>query len=196
MGPIDPTLAEALTTAGFLALGGVFVVPRAVVCVGAGAVLGWSALWPAMAGTAAGTTLGFTLARFVFQGFIQRFAAARPRMQAVMRAIDAEGWRLVGLLRLASPLPGPLINFACGVTGIGFGEYVLASLLGVLPQTLLFIYLGKAGSAAVANRSLFSVDSLTAAAGVALTVAALWRLKLAAKRQSARMLVEADARTA
>jgi len=195
VGPIDPALAEALTTAGFLTLGGVFVVPRAVVCVGAGAVLGWSALWPAMAGTAIGTTLGFVLARFVFQDFIQRFAAARPRVRAIMRAIDAEGWRLVGLLRLASPLPGPVINFACGVTGIAFGDYFLASVFGVLPQTLLFIYLGKAGSAALASRSLFSVNTLTAAAGVALTVAALWRLKLAAKRQSAQMLVEADATT-
>jgi uncharacterized membrane protein YdjX (TVP38/TMEM64 family) len=196
VGPIDPALAEALTTAGFLILGGVVVVPRAVVCMGAGAVLGWSALWPAMAGTAIGTTLGFVLARFVFRGFVQRFAAARPRIQAVMRAIDAEGWRLIGLLRLASPVPGPVINFACGVTGIAFGDYITASVLGVLPQTLLFIYLGKAGTAALASRSLFGVDSLTAAAGVALTVAALWRLKLAARQQSARMLVEADATTA
>ena len=191
MWSLDPALAEALTVTGLLTLGGLVLVPRAVVCVGAGAVLGWAALLPAMLGTAFGTTLGFLLARFVFGATIRRFVARRPKMDAVLRAIEAEGWRVLGLLRLASPVPGPAINFACGVSGMGLAEYLATTVLGVLPQTLLFIYLGRTGSEALANRSLFSLNGLTAVIGIALTLVALWRLKVAAKRQSARMLGDA-----
>ena len=193
---LDPALAESLTVTGLLTLGGLVLVPRAVVCVGAGAVLGWAALLPSMVGSALGATLGFLLARFVLAGVLRRFVARRPKVESVLRAIEAEGWRVLGLLRLASPVPGPAINFACGVSRMGFAEYIATTLLGVLPQTLLFVYLGRAGSEALASHSPWSLNSLTAALGIGLTIVALWRLKVAAKRQSARMLAEAEARAA
>ncbi len=188
----DPALAEFLTVTGLLTLGGLVLVPRALVCVGAGAVLGWAALLPSLLGSALGATLGFLLARFVLAGVIRRFVARRPRIEVVLSAVEAEGWRVLGLLRLASPVPGPAINFACGVSRMGFGEYIGATLVGVLPQTLLFVYLGRTGSEALASRSPWSLNTLTAAVGIALTGVALWRLKAAAKRQSARLLADAD----
>ena len=190
MPAIDPALAEALAVTGLLTLGGVVPVPRAVVCVGAGAVLGWAALLPAMLGSGLGATLGFLLARFFLAGAIRRVVARRPRVGSVMRAIEAEGWRVLGLLRLASPVPGPAINFACGISRMGFGDYIGTTLAGVLPQTLLFIHLGRIGSEALASRSPWSLNGLTAMLGILLTAVALWRLKVAAKRQSARMLAE------
>ncbi len=189
--PADPGLAEALTVTGLLTLGGLVLVPRAVVCIGAGAVLGWAALAPAMAGSAAGATLGFVLARFVLGGLLRRVVARYPKAEVVMRAIEAEGWRVLGLLRLGSPVPGPVINFACGVSRMGYGQYIATSVIGIFPQTLLFVYLGRTGSAALASGSPWSLNGLTAAVGIVLTVVALWRLKAAAKRQSARMLAEA-----
>src|SRR5262249_18745164 len=43
----------------------------------------------------------------------------RPVWKALVQAIDAEGWRLVGLLRLASLIPGAATNYLLGVTRIG-----------------------------------------------------------------------------
>lgn len=190
---IDPALAEFLTVTGLLTLGGLVLVPRAVVCVGAGAVLGWAAVLPSLLGTALGTTLGFLLARFVLAGVIRRFVARRPKVGSVLRAVESEGWRVLGLLRLASPVPGPAINFACGVSRMGYAEYILTTVIGVLPQTVLFVYLGRTGSEALASHSPWSLNGLTAAVGIALTIVALWRLKLAAARQSARMLADGEA---
>ncbi|MGI3900417.1 MAG: TVP38/TMEM64 family protein [Janthinobacterium lividum] len=190
---IDPALVEALTVTGLLTLGGIVPLPRVVVCIGAGAALGWSAMLPAMLGSTVGAALGFLLARFVFADVIRRFLARRPRMELVMRATEAEGWRVIGLLRLASPVPSPAINFACGVSRLGFGEYILTSTIGVLPQTFLFVYLGRVGSEALASRSLWGLNGLTAAIGIVLTVVALWRVRVAAQRQSARVLAEAEA---
>ena len=190
---IDPALAEVLTVTGLLTLGGIVPLPRVVICIGAGAVLGWSAVLPAMLGSALGSALGFFLARFVFAGAIRRVLARRPRIAVVLRAVEAEGWRVIGLLRLASPVPSPVINFACGVSRLGFGEYFLTSTIGVLPQTLLFVFIGLTGSEILASRSLWSLNGLMATVGIVLTIVALWRLKIAAGRQSARLLAEAEA---
>lgn len=188
---IDPALAVALTVVGSLTLGGIVLVPRAVVCTWAGATLGWAALVPTMLGSAMGATLGFLLARFVLGGVIRRFAARRPRVEAALRAVEVEGWRVLGPLRLGSPVPGPAINFACGLSRMGIVEYLVTSVVCILPQTVLFIYLGRTGGEVIANHSLFSPNGLTGVLGIVLTLVALWRLKAAAKRQSARMLAEA-----
>ena len=185
-------LPEALAVTGLLTLGGVVVLPRAVVCVGAGAVLGWGGVIPSLLGSGLGATLGFLLARHLFARMIGGAVARRPRVAAVLRALEAEGWRVLGPLRLASPVPGPAINFACGLSGMGYGIYILTTLVGVVPQTLLFVHLGRTGRQALASPSLLSPDTGVAAAGLVLTALALWRLAVAAKRHAARVLAEAE----
>lgn len=185
-------LPEALAVAGLLTLGGVVILPRAVVCVGAGAVLGWSGVVPSLIGSGLGATLGFLLARHLFAGLIGGFVARRPKVAAVLRALEAEGWRVLGPLRLASPVPGPAINFACGLSRMGYRAYIVTTLVGVVPQTLLFVHLGRTGRRALAGPSLLSPDGLVAAAGLVLTGLALWRLAVAARRHSARLLAEAE----
>ena len=187
-------IAEALTVVGLLALGGIVILPRAVVCVGAGAVLGWPGILPSLLGSGLGATAGFLLARFVLGGVMRRFVARRPKVALVLRALEAEGWRVLGPLRLASPVPGPAINFACGISRMRYRAYIVTTLVCVLPQTVLFVSLGRTGSQALAGGTLWSVHGLTAVVGLVLTAAALWRLATAAKRQSARMLAEAEAR--
>ncbi len=180
-----------LLTIALLMLGGVAPVPRGVVCIGAGAVLGWASFGPAMVGNVLGAAVGFFLGRFVLQNAIQRFVQRRPKLSVFMRAVDLEGWRLVALLRLASPFPGPLLNFASGVSRIGFATFLLASTVGVVPQTLLFIYTGWAGSEALTGHSLWSPNTLILVAGLAVTLYAFFRLK-AAVRSGMESMLAAD----
>ena len=187
-GELGPELATIL----LLTLNGIVPLPRAVVCIPAGAALGWAAIGPTLLGTAIGFALGFGIARFALREIVARRIDRHPRLSAVMRAVDEEGWRLLALLRLGSPVPGPLINLACGVTRMGFGPFLVTGLLAVVPQTLLYIYLGHAGRQALASSSLFSLDTLMAPVGLALTLVALWRIALVTKRQTARMMAKAS----
>ena len=185
MSLFHPALSQALTVMGLLIVGGIVPLPRPLLCIGAGAALGWAALLPTMAGSAVGSALGFALARSALRDPARRMIARRPRVQSLLHAIEAEGWRVLGPLRLASPVPGPAINVACGVSGMGFGEYIVTTVVGILPQTVLYIALGLTGSEALANPSLLSLHGLVAVAGMALTAGALWRLKRSAGRRSA-----------
>jgi uncharacterized membrane protein YdjX (TVP38/TMEM64 family) len=66
-------------------------------------------------------------------------------LQAVDKAISEKGWKVVALLRLSPLFPFNLQNYFYGVTEIKFWHYVSATLVGILPGALMYVYLGAAG---------------------------------------------------
>ena len=66
-----------------------------------------------------------------------------PRFAAIDEAIGESGFKIVFLLRLSPIFPFNLLNYALGVTRVRFRDYVIASLLGMLPGTFLYVYLGS-----------------------------------------------------
>ncbi|MCA9446197.1 MAG: TVP38/TMEM64 family protein [Candidatus Omnitrophica bacterium] len=61
------------------------------------------------------------------------------------RAIGKSGWRMVLLLRLSPIFPFNVLNYALGLTSITPFQYALASWVGMLPGTILYVYLGSIG---------------------------------------------------
>lgn len=88
-------------------------------------------------------TLAFTLGRFVARTWVSRRMEKHPRFAAIDEAIGKSGFKIVFLLRLSPIFPFNLLNYALGVTRVRLGDYVIASLLGMLPATLLYVYLGS-----------------------------------------------------
>ena len=81
-------------------------------------------------------------------------------------AIGEQGAKLVFLLRLSPLIPFNLSNYFYGLTAVKFWPYVLASWIGMLPGTLLYVYLGTVGRAGLqaasgtdAGRSPLELDS-------------------------------------
>ena len=77
---------------------------------------------------------------------MERWLAGREKLSAVDRAVEEQGWRVVVLTRLSPVFPFNVQNYFYGLTGVSFGGYVLASLIGMLPGTLLYVYIGAAGA--------------------------------------------------
>ncbi len=68
-----------------------------------------------------------------------------PRFRALDEAVAREGWKIVALMRLSPAFPFNLLNYAFGVTRVSLRDYVLASWIGMLPGTLMYVYLGSRG---------------------------------------------------
>lgn len=98
-------------------------------------------------------TLAFLLARTVARGWVERRIAADPRFARLQRAVSARGFRLILLLRLSPLLPFNLLNYGLGLTGVRTRDYVLASFIGMLPGTILYVYLGSLVTSASALAS-------------------------------------------
>src|SRR5262249_23761276 len=66
-----------------------------------------------------------------------------PQAAAIDRAIAKNGFKVVVLLRLQPVIPFNMLNYALGLTDISLREYALASWIGMLPATILYVYLGS-----------------------------------------------------
>ncbi len=90
-----------------------------------------------------GATLAFLLGRTVARGWVTARVAANPRFAAIDRAVGQQGFRIVLLTRLSPVFPFNLLNYAFGVTRVGLRDYVLGSMIGMLPGTVMYVYLGS-----------------------------------------------------
>lgn len=140
-----------LTGGAVWALAAMFVVaafipvPRTILVVGAGAVFGMSSLFVIVPSTTLGCILAFQLTRVVFRTWVERQVAKRRLWRILAQAVDAEGWRIVALMRFWGPLPNSAQNYLFSLTNIGLWPYAVITLVFTLPQITLYSYLGASG---------------------------------------------------
>jgi uncharacterized membrane protein YdjX (TVP38/TMEM64 family) len=101
------------------------------------------------AGSTLGASLAFLVARFIARDKIQIIAQRNDKFRKIDNAIGKQGAKLIFLLRLSPVIPFNLSNYFYGLTGVRFWPYVLASWIGMMPGTFLYVYIGTAGKAAV-----------------------------------------------
>ncbi len=123
----------------------VLMLPAVLMTIGAGFLFGpYVGFLVALAGGIVGSTAAFLIARYVARDRVAASAARDPRFAALDRAIGEKGWRIVFLLRMSAVVPFVLSNYVYGLTAIRFGSYVLASAIGLIPLTVLWVGLGAA----------------------------------------------------
>ncbi len=126
--------------------------PASILTIGAGFIFGvpLGTVIVSIAATA-GATLAFLIARYLARDQIEHKVADNPRFKRIDRAIGERGAKLVFLLRLSPLVPFNFSNYFYGLTSVKFWPYVLASWIGMLPGTLLYVYLGAAGKASLSG---------------------------------------------
>ena len=129
----------------------VLLAPGAILTIGAGFAFGlWKGFLAVSAGATLGASLAFLVARFIARDKIKAMAKGNDKFRKIDSAIGEQGAKLIFLLRLSPVIPFNLSNYFYGLTGVKFWPYVLASWIGMMPGTFLYVYIGTAGKAAVA----------------------------------------------
>ena len=124
--------------------------PGSILTIGAGFAFGlWKGFLAVSAGATLGASLAFLVARFIARAKIEAIAQRNEKFRKIDNAVGQQGARLIFLLRLSPVVPFNLSNYFYGLTGVKFWPYVLASWIGMMPGTLLYVYIGTAGKAAV-----------------------------------------------
>jgi uncharacterized membrane protein YdjX (TVP38/TMEM64 family) len=184
LGPWGPVLFALLYVAAT-----VFFLPGSILTVGAGVVFG---LVRGFAIVSISATLGATTAllvgRYLARDWIAGKIESHPKFAVIDEAVAREGWKIVALLRLSPVVPFNVLNYAFGVTRVSLRDYVLASWIGMMPGTLLYVYLGSiagdlAGAGGRASRTpaewAFYAVGLVATIAVTVFVTRLARRALA-----------------
>ena len=122
----------------------VLMLPGSILTLGAGYLfgLGYGFAIVSFASTV-GATCAFLVGRFFAREWVAGKLSAMPRFSALDRAVGARGALVVLLTRLSPAFPFTLLNYALGLTQVPLKTYVLVSWLGMMPGTLLYVYLGS-----------------------------------------------------
>lgn len=162
-------------------------VPGSILTLASGAIFGVvkGVALVSLASTAA-AAISFLLGRFILRDWIVKKLEHRPAFKAIDEAVGREGWKMVLLLRLSPVFPFTLLNYALGLTGIRFWPAVFASWIGMLPGTILYVYLGSiaqvaTGETTTAQKVLYGVGLL---ATLAVTV---WITRIAKRALSTKL---------
>jgi uncharacterized membrane protein YdjX (TVP38/TMEM64 family) len=128
----------------------VALIPATVLTIAGGAVFGFvEGAFYSFIGGALGSTCAFLLGRHGARRLVERRLTGMPRFAAIDRAVAAQGWWIVFLLRLSPVMPFNVLNYALGLTTISVWDFALAS-VGSIPSELLGAYSGKVGGEALA----------------------------------------------
>ncbi|MCL2924409.1 MAG: TVP38/TMEM64 family protein [Trichodesmium sp. MAG_R04] len=167
-GPIAFTVTYILATVLFL--------PGSLLTLGAGFLFGRlsGSIYVSISSTI-GATCAFLVGRYLARGWVSKKIAGNEQFKAIDKAVADEGWKIVGLTRLSPIFPFNLLNYAFGLTQVSLRDYFFASWIGMMPGTVMYVYLGSlAGSLATLGaegRSRTTAEWVLYVVGLIATVA-------------------------
>ena len=135
--------------------------PASILTLIGGAAFGlWrGVLWVTL-GANLGASLAFWLARRLGRSALESFFG--PRLGAFDRISGAAGFQGLLTLRLLPIAPFSLLNFAAGLTTIPWHLYAIATSVGILPGTVIYVFFADAllaGSAEASRSALLRVGA-------------------------------------
>jgi uncharacterized membrane protein YdjX (TVP38/TMEM64 family) len=122
----------------------VLFLPGSILTLGAGFVFGVvrGSVLVSISATL-GATAAFLVGRYLARDWVGAKIAGNEKFRAVDEAVAREGWKIVGLTRLSPAFPFNLLNYAFGVTRVSLRDYFFASWIGMLPGTVMYVYIGS-----------------------------------------------------
>ncbi len=125
----------------------VLLLPGSILTLGAGFLFGLGyGFVMVSAASVIGASCAFLVGRFLARDWVAEKLGSMPKFAALDRAIEQRGALIVLLTRLSPVFPFNLLNYALGLTGVKFWTYVGASWIGMIPGTVLYVYLGSVAS--------------------------------------------------
>jgi uncharacterized membrane protein YdjX (TVP38/TMEM64 family) len=171
----------------------VLFVPGSLLTLGAGLVwgVGWGTVIVSLASTV-GATAAFLVGRFLARDWVASKVEGSSRFAAIDAAVGREGWKIVGLTRLSPVFPFNVLNYAYGLTTVSLRDYFFASWIGMLPGTVMYVYIGSlAGSLAnvgAGERLRTTGEWILYGAGLVATVAVTLFVTRVARRAISRRI--------
>jgi uncharacterized membrane protein YdjX (TVP38/TMEM64 family) len=171
----------------------VFIAAYVIACVlfipGSALTLGAGALFGVVRGTilvsiasTLGATAAFLVGRYLARDWVARKIGGNDKFAAIDKAVGKEGWKIVGLTRLSPIFPFNLLNYAYGLTNVRLRDYVLASWIGMMPGTVMYVYVGSLARLGVDAAEASTARTTLRIVGLVATVAVTLYITRVAKR--------------
>ena len=123
------TMAFALTPTTFIALL-------------SGYFLGWQAFIPVGITYWIASFLGYKAAQMIDGGRFIRILSEKPKVKQILENLQKDEFKIILLARLSPVLPFAVTNLLFSFSGTKLRNFLTAGFLGMLPRTILSIWIG------------------------------------------------------
>jgi len=135
-GPILFILVYALTC--------IFFFPSIIFTFAGGFLFGlFPAVLYSLIGQGMGSLSAFLIGRYLARDYVTRAFSKNKNFHRIDHAIRKKGWKIIALCRLSPIFPFLVGNYGFGLTNITARSYLGASLLGTIPSTTVYTYMGS-----------------------------------------------------
>ena len=93
-------------------------------------------------GQMAGATIAFYISRSLGRSAAERFAGRVDEHGVIEHWIDRWGGRALLLVRMVPGMPSDFVSYLMGLTAMPARRYLLVSMLGYIPQSIAYAWLG------------------------------------------------------
>ncbi|MEO9965927.1 MAG: VTT domain-containing protein [Reichenbachiella sp.] len=121
---------------------GLAITPTTFISLLCGYFLSWHAVIPVILCYQLASLIGYYLARPVDQQAVDWIKQKYPKSNMVFQNVEKEQWLTTLLARISPVLPFGLMNVVLSVAEVRIVPFLFGGLLGMLPRTLFFIWLG------------------------------------------------------
>lgn len=147
-----PLLFSLNIAAGaFLAAG---FIPTTVYSLLCGYIFGWISLPFILLSYLIACALGYWACNLIENGNLLSFLEQKYDIDSYKKKLESAGIGIVALCRLSPALPFAILNAVFAMTKFHFKQFMVGSLIGMIPRTALAVYVGSSFT------SIHSVDDL------------------------------------
>lgn len=128
---------------GILEIKTIFIVfPYSVMIILGGSIFGpTSGFIYSIVGIYLSASIGFWLGRFLDKRIVEKIL--KNRLKNLDSKVEKHGFKIIFLMRLSMLFPFDLLSFACGVAKMKYKDFILGTMLGIIPETFSLTYLGE-----------------------------------------------------
>ena len=123
----------------FYAIAPALFLPGLPITIAGGILFGsfWGVVYTII-GSTMGACIAFLVSRYLAREWVEGQLKS-PRWKRLDEGVERHGWKVVALTRLIPLFPFNLLNYAFGLTGIGFRQYAVTTFICMLPACIAFI---------------------------------------------------------
>ena len=127
--------------------------PAAIFSASAGVIWGLQGLLYLLIGANLSAIAEFIIARYFAREAVERLIKGKFRQ--IDQAVEKNGFMTVLFVRLIPNVAWDIQNLALGLTKVKFRDYVLATMIGILPASFALVYFGSSFISVITNPKNF-----------------------------------------
>ncbi len=143
----------------------VLIIPYSAMVVLGGSLFGpYRGFIYSMLAVFASASIAFLVGRYLGKDFVQKLI--KGKVENLDSKVEKHGFKIILFMRLSTVFPFDILNYAAGLTKLSYKNFILGTVLGVIPETFSLSFLGSSIHRPFSKKFLLAVGLMALTVGI------------------------------